>query len=122
MKLGGKLLGSAPVFTVSDISAAVVFYTQKLGFEQSYEQGEPACFVILDRDDFSLQLVHSEMTDKEQGQSHAYVFASEVDLMAAEFTAKEVELRSSPQDFAHGMREFSLEDLDGNRLTFGAEN
>lgn len=120
MELGAKLLGSAPVFVVSSMEKAMAFYVEKLGFELSYEMGEPAYFTILDRDDFSLQLVEASMTDKQVGQSLAYVFSTEVDLLAAEWIAAGVEV-SKPENFDHGMREVTLVDPDGNRLNVGAE-
>lgn len=115
-----KLLGSATVFVVSNLEKSVEFYQEKLGFELSYSYGEPAIFSIIDRDDCCIHLVSVTAREKGLGKGSVYIFASEVDLLFAEYKTKEIETVTSPVTYDHGMREITIEDLDGNQLTIGA--
>jgi hypothetical protein len=40
----------------------------------------------------------------------------------AELVERGAKVIKAPQDYAYGMRDFDLVDLDGNRLTYGMES
>lgn len=46
----------APTLSVADMSAALKFYGNVLGFEKKFENGDPVGFVILKKDDAELHL------------------------------------------------------------------
>jgi uncharacterized glyoxalase superfamily protein PhnB len=55
------------------------------------------------------------------GRSSIYVFAADMDRLHAELQAMGCPIELPPTDFFYGMREMSVRDPDGNRITFGQE-
>ncbi len=55
------------------------------------------------------------------GQAHLHVMVTEVDALHAELVGRGCPIEVPPTDFWYGLREFSLRDPDGNRLTFAEE-
>jgi len=108
-----------PVFQVADVAAAVEHYTQVLGFDEEFRWGEYAgvCFAGGAR----LHLNAFESGRERVGQGAAYFFVSEVDRIYAQVVEAGARIDHPLGDQAYGMRDFSVFDTDGNRLTFGTE-
>ena len=53
------------------------------------------------------------------GRSSIYVFVERVDALHAQLRAAGCVIEGPPADFDYGMREMSIRDPDGNRITFG---
>ena len=53
--------------------------------------------------------------------SSIYVFAAGVDALHDELRALGCAIETAPADYDYGMREMSVRDPDGNRITFGQE-
>ena len=64
-----------------------------------------------------LQAAHA--TRRHVGQGAINIFVTEVDALYEELKARGARLLNVPQNRAYGMRDFDLDDHDGNRLTFG---
>ena len=47
---------------------------------------------------------------------------NDVDALHAELAARGAHVVKPPQDYAYGMRDFDVTDLDGNQLIFGMES
>lgn len=47
------------------------------------------------------------------------MLVDDVDTLHDELGARGARIVKPPQDYAYGMRDFDVDDLDGNRLTFG---
>jgi len=112
------LKGSAPVFAVADIAASLVHYRDVLGFQVSFEWGDPLFYVCLCRDEVALHLVSSR-GGRAPGQSVLCVFVTDVDALHAEFAGLGAKVTGPPQTHDYGMRDFDVLDLDGNRLIYG---
>ncbi len=112
---GIDLIASIPVLNVADVPKAVAFYRDRLGFTPSFEFG-PYAGVQLGAIEIHLD-----------GGEHAFsarplccrFHVRGVDDVYEDFYKKGVvmpdeRLETTP----FGMRQFSLLDLDGNRITF----
>jgi catechol 2,3-dioxygenase-like lactoylglutathione lyase family enzyme len=102
--------------TVSDIPAAVDFYTKKLGFKLGFLWGEPPTFagVTLDR----VQIFLQKGTPDPKGCS-VYFHVGDADEFYEFHRANGVEIAMPPGDREYGIRDYSVRDLHGYYLTFG---
>jgi uncharacterized glyoxalase superfamily protein PhnB len=116
------LVGSATVFTVRDIASSLAYYRDALGFDVAFEYGEPTYYVGLCRDDVALHLRAARDPAWVAGNSALCVFVDDVDALHAELAARGARVVKPPQDYAYGMRDFDVTDLDGNQLIFGMES
>jgi len=110
-----QLLAAVPVLSVADISKSTAFYQDKLGFKRQFEVGDYAGF---ERGPFVL---HLDGTNEEfsarptccrfhiKGVDALY---TEIEPLGVVKTDEQLETRP------HAMRQFSILDLDGNRITF----
>ncbi len=114
-----RLQAFAAVFTVADVGTALDFYRDRLGFAEQFRLGEPAEYAIVERDCVSLHLMPARRAVAARGQSSIYVFAAAVDALHAELLGRGCPIEIPPRDYDYGMREFSVRDPDGNRVTFG---
>jgi uncharacterized glyoxalase superfamily protein PhnB len=114
-----KLVGAATLFVVEDVLASVAHYRDVLGFKVEFTYGEPTFYAGVERDDVLIHLQAARETKRHVGQGAANVFVTEVDALYEELKARGARILKPPQDYAYGMRDFDLDDLDGNRLTFG---
>jgi catechol 2,3-dioxygenase-like lactoylglutathione lyase family enzyme len=113
------LTGAATVLTVSDIAKSIQHYRDVLGFEVTFQYGEPLFYACLCRDEVSLHLAGANATKRPPGNGAVCIFVRDVDAIYAELMARGAKGVKPPQDYAYGMRDFDVTDLDGNQLTFG---
>lgn len=109
----------AAVFTVADVGAALGFYREWLGFAPGFLMGDPPQYAIIERVCVSLHLEPAARGAEALGLGAVPVFTPAVDALHAEAVAAGCPIERPPQDYPYGMREFSVRDPDGNRLTFG---
>ena len=114
-----RMAGSATVFVVSDIAASLAYYRDVLGFEVTFEHGEPASYACLCRDEVALHLLAAAATKRLPGQGGLCIFVTDVDRIYAEATGRGAKPINRPEDRDYGMRDFDVVDADGNQLTFG---
>jgi catechol 2,3-dioxygenase-like lactoylglutathione lyase family enzyme len=113
------MAGSATVFVVSDITAGLAYYRDVLGFEVTFEYGDPLSYACLCRDEVALHLLASSSTKRLPGHGAICVFVRDVDQIYAEVSARGARPLNQPEDRDYGMRDFDVVDADGNQLTFG---
>ncbi|MBR0709804.1 bleomycin resistance protein [Bradyrhizobium liaoningense] len=113
------MVGSATVFVVSDITASLAYYRDVLGFEVTFEYGQPPSYACLCRGEVGLHLLVAAATKRLPGQGGLCVFVRDVDELYAELSARGARLLNRPEDRDYGMRDFDVVDADGNQLTFG---
>lgn len=114
-------VGAATVFTVHDIVASLAYYRDKLGFDITFQYGEPVFYACLCRDEVSVHLRSAREPDWVAGHSALCIFVEDVDAVYAELAGRGARVVKQPQDYDYGMRDFDVADLDGNRLVFGME-
>lgn len=113
------MVGAATVFVVADIAKSAAHYCDVLGFTITFEYGEPIFYVCLCRDDVALHLLGAGQTKRQAGHGGVCVFVRDVDAVHTELAARGAKVVKPPEDYAYGMRDFDVLDLDGNQLTFG---
>ena len=105
-----------PTLTVSDIPAAVDFYTGKLGFEPGFTWGEPPTFAGVNLG--KVQIFLEKGTPKPAGGSVSFV-VNNADELFAFHRAMGVEIVIPPEDREYGLRDYGVRDPYGNHLSFG---
>jgi catechol 2,3-dioxygenase-like lactoylglutathione lyase family enzyme len=111
--------GAATVFVVRDIADSTKYYRDVLGFDVTFQYGEPNFYVCLCRDEVSIHLISDGKTKRIAGNGGVCVFVRDVDAVYAELSGRNAVIGRPPQDYAYGMRDFDVSDPDGNQLTFG---
>lgn len=101
---------------VSDVPAAVEFYTQKLGFFEAFTWGEPPTMAGVNLG--HVQLFLERGTPNPNGCAVYFVVSSADDLY--EFhRGNGVTIVRAPDDRPWGIRDYTVQDLHGYSLTFG---
>jgi len=118
--------GISPFFIVRDLTAALSFYRDQLGFEITFEGPvEDPFFGIVQRDRAMIMLKNVGVDPlpnhkREAGARwDAYIYVPDPDALAAEFASRKVGSSEPVKDTHDGLRGFELEDRDGYVLFFG---
>lgn len=119
-----------PILGVRSVEKAVGYYTGTLGFEcpggifEGAAGGEGGVYAVVRRAEIEihLQIRRREIFagERESIESDAYIFVNDADALCQEFEAKGVVIYRALADAPYGLRDFAIEDLDGNRLVFGS--
>jgi len=115
------LRGAATVFVVQDVRRSVEHYRDTLGFRVEFLYGDPPSYAGVERDSVLVHLQAASDTKRIPGQSSVYVFVTDVDALYRELNGRGARVLAEPRDYPYGMRDFDVQDLDGNRLAFGME-
>jgi uncharacterized glyoxalase superfamily protein PhnB len=117
-----ELHGGAPVFVVRDVLKSVAYYRDVLGFDTEFLYGEPTFYAGVERGNVLIHLQAAHESKRPPGQMAMNVFVSDVDALYQELKERGARLLNAPKDYAYGMRDFNVADLDGNELCFGMES
>jgi catechol 2,3-dioxygenase-like lactoylglutathione lyase family enzyme len=101
---------------VSDVRAAVKFYTTKLGFESAFMEGDPPSFAGVNLD--HVQVFLERGTPGHKGCS-VYFVVSDADELHDFHRSKGVEIVQALANRPYELRDYTVRDLDGYCLTFG---
>ncbi len=118
----------APLFIVANVSNALAFYRDQLGFKITFQgphEGD-IFFGIAERGrvimmkDVGVEPIPNYTRDIGKGIARwdAYVYVPDPDALAAEFASRNVEFFSPINDTLDGLRGFEIEDADGYVLFF----
>ena len=111
---------TTPLVFVEDADKGIDFYKEKLGFHldwsYDYADGKYAC-VSRGSAEFHVTVCSCD-GQRHTGKLWVRVACGPVDPLFDEFSSKGVTILEEPKNRPYGMREFEIEDLDGNRLTF----
>jgi catechol 2,3-dioxygenase-like lactoylglutathione lyase family enzyme len=103
-----------PLLLVSDIPAAVDFYTNKLGFTHGFTWGEPPEMAGMNIGDVSIHLYKGEPKG-----NHVYFVVGDADELYEFQRSNGVEVVVEPDDREYELRDYRVKDLWGNELSFG---
>jgi len=117
-----SLCGAATVFVVNDVLRSVEHYRDVLGFHTEFTYGQPVFYAGVERDDVGIHLQAASQTKRQPGHGAVNIFVTDVDAIYRELTSQGAKTLNEPKDYAYGMRDFDLRDLDGNQLCFGMES
>jgi len=101
---------------VSDILAAADFYTKKLGFWLSFTWGDPPTMAGVNLG--NVQIFLEQGTPNPKG-CEVYFVVGDADELYEFQRANGVEIVEPPGDRHYGLRDYSVRDLHGYRLSFG---
>jgi uncharacterized glyoxalase superfamily protein PhnB len=110
------------VFVVRDVLKSVAYYRDVLGFDTEFLYGEPTFYAGVERGNVLIHLQAEHESRRPPGQMAMNVFVSDVDALYEELKERGARLLNAPKDYAYGMRDFNVADLDGNELCFGMES
>lgn len=105
-----------PGLAVRDLSAALEFYTRRLGFAPGFTWGDPPTFAGVNLGE--VQVFLSEGTPSPEGCDVFFV-VGDVDELHDFHRAAGVEVVQEIGDREYGIRDYTVHDLEGYRLTFG---
>lgn len=120
--MSARLRVMSAVLIVADVARSIDFYVTVLGCTECFRVGEPPDFAAVEREALVLNLMPAARAPAALGQARLHVMVTGLDALHAEFVARGCAMEVPPTDFWYGLREFSLRDPDGNRLTFGEES
>ena len=101
---------------VPDVLAAVDFYTNKLGFTLAFTWGTPPAFAGVNLG--QVQIFLEQGTPAPQGCA-VYFVVDDADALFEFQRANGARVIQPPDDRPWGLRDYSVADLHGYRLTFG---
>jgi catechol 2,3-dioxygenase-like lactoylglutathione lyase family enzyme len=101
---------------VSDVPAAVDFYTTKLGFRIGFTWGEPVTFAGLDLDRVQIFL---QQGTPSPGGSTVYFRVGDADELYEFHRRNGVDVAAPIDDREYGLRDYTIRDAAGYLLTFG---
>jgi uncharacterized glyoxalase superfamily protein PhnB len=107
-----------PILVVRNVPAAIDYYVGKLGFEKKWEWGDPPDFACVARDQVELFL---SLTTKTVPTSWISIFVRDVDALYETYKSTGAIIREPPATYPWGLREMTVEDLDGNRMRMGGD-
>lgn len=111
--------GSATTFHVSDVEASLTYYTTVLGFTEKFRFGD---YAGVEHGEVQIHLSGPASTNKRQvGQGSLYIFVDDCDAYYQEVTSRGARVQAPPKDYEYGMRDFVIEDPDGNLIGIGQE-
>jgi len=102
--------------SVSDVAAAVEFYTTKLGFQLGFTDGEPPTFAAVTLGE--VQIFLQEGAPSPEGCS-VYFVVGDADELYEYHRAGGVSIVQPPEDRPYGLRDYAVRDLYGYHLVFG---
>ncbi|MEM9324492.1 MAG: VOC family protein [Bacteroidota bacterium] len=111
---------AATVLPVKDVAACMAFYHQKLGFDVSFQWGDPVDYVVLKAGDISLHL-----SKREDGQSPSkshvalLIFVTDIDTLYDRMVTNGVRIVSEIGNRDYQMRDFDIADPEGHIISFG---
>jgi catechol 2,3-dioxygenase-like lactoylglutathione lyase family enzyme len=101
---------------VTDVAAAVEFYTKRLGFRLGFTWGDPPEIAGVDLG--SVQMFLRQGTPSPQGCAVYFVIGNADELYEFQ-RANGVEIIHAPGDRDYGLRDYRVRDLHGYELGFG---
>jgi uncharacterized glyoxalase superfamily protein PhnB len=123
----GYVFAAWPQLLVEDVAATVAYYWSTLGFGVRLELGDPPVYAIVERDQAVIHLMAAppgSMRPNHHVVPHAtdvYLSVEKAAALLMELRARGAKVVGDLADQPYGMREFTLEDLNGYRLGFGQE-
>jgi uncharacterized glyoxalase superfamily protein PhnB len=111
-----KVPSIAPVFAVKNVDATSKYFVEVFGFKQEFRFEE---YVGLTFGELQLHLTSAGILPRPIGGGTAYIFTEEVDKYFKDVSARGARVKQGLQDQPYGLRDFTVEDLDGNILSFG---
>jgi len=102
-----------PHLPVDDVAGAITHYQEKLGFQINYAQADLG---VMFRDRATLLLI--QRSKEHSGIGSCSVYIADADKLHADLTEKGANILGPPISRPWGLRDFTVADPEGNRITF----
>lgn len=113
-----KVESISPILSVTELSTAIAFYRDRLGFDVAWVWGEPPDIAAMCRDGAEITLTQRAGA-KPAGAGHVYLGVSGIDAYYASLVEAGVRVVVPMGDRPYGMRDFRVADPSGNELSIG---
>ncbi|WP_299335838.1 VOC family protein [uncultured Psychroserpens sp.] len=111
-----------PVLPVKNVTEAIQYYVEKLGFKLAFKDtGDHPSYAGVRKDGIEIHLQWHDEKDWENGMDSALlrIYVDEVDILFEVYKARSVfHNNTSLKDTPWGTREFGFYDMDNNGLVF----
>jgi catechol 2,3-dioxygenase-like lactoylglutathione lyase family enzyme len=107
-----------PGIEVRDLSAAIDFYVNKLGFVQAFTWGEPPSFAGVNLGRVQIFLRQGTPTPSANTAASSFI-VDDVDALYEFHRANSVPIAVEIDDRPYGIRDYAVRDADGYYLSFG---
>jgi len=107
-----------PILAVKKLAASIAYYVDKLGFEKKWEWGDPPDFASVGREEVELFLSLNSQGGPGMWMS---IFVQDIDALYEAYKKTGAIIRKPPADYPWGVREMTVEDLDGHCLRMGGD-
>jgi len=111
------LKAAVPILSVNDLSEALGYYLNVLGFQVRWSWGEPPRLACVCRDRVEVNL--SQSPGAQPAASRVYFQMAGVDAYYNQITIAGVRIAVAIADRPYGMRDFRIVDPSGDELSFG---
>ena len=110
-----------PEMPVRNLSAAAEFYINVLGFKLEHLHGDE--YAVMRRENVRVGLMRATPETTQPGQGRLFAFLSGIDefFAAVQQSNAAGRIKETLASRPYGLKDFSMSDLDGNRLGFGEE-
>ena len=108
------------VFSVADLAASLAWYRERLGFAEAFQWGDPPFYAGVCRGAAAIHLTSDPERRAELGRSTVALTVDDADAAHRELVDRGATVTVVIDDRPYGMRDFMVEDPDGNRLAFGS--
>jgi predicted enzyme related to lactoylglutathione lyase len=108
-----QFIQGAPVLQVPDVGATAMFYRDVLGFTWDFGGDD---YAVVWRDNSAIHLAKG---DGRPTGVHLFQWVQDVDAYYAEIVSRGAKVETTPEDRSHGIRDFSLRDVNGLVVVFG---
>jgi catechol 2,3-dioxygenase-like lactoylglutathione lyase family enzyme len=122
---GPRLRHIAPLLVVTDVVRTAEYYRDVLGFTIGGYFGSPPVFTMVSRGPMWIPLGKSDteevtrnLTVRKLGHD-GYIWMDSLDALVDELRARGANIVEGPVTRIYGMREITVDDIDGHRLIFG---
>ena len=112
-----NMYASSTTFHVTDVETSLAHYTDVLGFYKRFRYGD---YAGVECGNVQIHLAGPAATNRRGvGQGGLYIFCDDVDAYYEEITARGAKTQGPPKDQEYHMRDFFIEDPDGNIIGLG---
>lgn len=111
---------TAPGIPVTDMQNSVRFYTEVLGMNNVFENGNPVGFVILVKDEAEIHLTLAK-NHVASDRNLIHLMVDDAKALYDYLGENDVRIIKGIKDVDYGLRQFVFADPDGNRIDVGQE-
>lgn len=111
-----QFIQSAPVLHVQDVKQTAAFYRDTLGFTWDFADDG---YAVVWRDNAAIHFVRN---DRNPAGVHLFQWVKDVDAYFEELVGRGAPIEAAPTNQPYGLREFSVNDVNGVRIVFGQDH